>query len=105
MNTYKKLSNGEWGVLCEERPAPGDEVVVTKKNGGTRAEKIRNTQPGRDKSTAGKWICAIETVSGGVCANCGSNRANRVSRTDSSGLTGMVCQACSRETRDCLSFG
>lgn len=100
MNIYTKLQTGEWGVLCDSRPAVGDVVTVTKRDRTTRRETITQVWTRGDK-----FACAIVTERGGACANCGRHSNHRQRRTDSSGLTGDVCDACARLARYELSFG
>jgi hypothetical protein len=41
MNNYAKLTDGTWGVRCDDDDVePGDTVTVTKKNGATKHEVI-----------------------------------------------------------------
>lgn len=100
MNTYTKLQNGDWGVLCDARPAVGDVVTVTKKDKTTKTEIIAQVF-----ARGNKFACAIQTNAGGPCANCGRHANHRTKRYDSSGLEGMVCDRCNRESKYELSFG
>ncbi len=40
MTTYTKLRDESWGLRVEGRPAPGQKVTVTKKNGEQKTETI-----------------------------------------------------------------
>lgn len=98
--TYTKLSTGDWGVLCDERPSVGDVVAVTKRDKTTKNETIaqvftRGTQ----------FACAIQTEHGGACANCDRYSNHRQTRVDSSGLDGLCCERCARLATYELSFG
>ena len=54
--TYKKLSNGDWGVRAEGVVKAGEFVTVTKKSGSTKQEKIQHVL----WTGNGVSICAIE---------------------------------------------
>jgi len=100
MNTYTKLSTGDWGVLCETRPAVGDVVTVAKRDRSTKQETIAQV------FTRGeKFACAVVTAQGGPCANCGRHSNHRQKRYDSSGIDGMCCEPCARLAKYELSFG
>ena len=56
MATYKRLSNGDWGVRVEGTVRPGEFVTVRTKSGTTKREKIQHVLSTND----GVSICAIE---------------------------------------------
>lgn len=98
--TYTKLSNGDWGVLCDERPNVGDLIVVTKKNGDTKTETIAQVWMRGDK-----FACAVLTDQGGPCAQCGRYSNKRSTRYDMSGISGLCCEQCAKLSKYDLSFG
>jgi hypothetical protein len=58
MNTYRKLLDGSWGVVCDDPPPPpGSQVIVTRRDGSTTTETLgekvasfRSKLDGRDKT-------------------------------------------------------
>lgn len=99
MNTYTKLSNGDWGVLCDSRPSVGDVVTVTKRDKTTRRETIAQVFTRGDK-----FVCAVVTAHGGKCANCDRYSNHLQRRYDSSGIPGDCCDRCARLPKYELSF-
>lgn len=70
--TYKKLKNGGWGIIVEGSPKEGDKLTVTKKDGSTKAEIVKDILWAGD----GKSICSIVPTertydSRRRCAECG----------------------------------
>jgi hypothetical protein len=98
--TYTKLSNGDWGVLCDTRPNVGDAVTVTKRDKSTKRETIAQVW-----TRGEKFACAITTEHGGECANCNRHSNHRTKRYDTNGIEGMVCDRCSSLPKYELSFG
>lgn len=55
-NTYAKLQNGDWGVrVAGPKPAEGDALTVTKKDGSSKKEVIGRVL----WSGAGVYLCTI----------------------------------------------
>lgn len=100
MNTWTKLSTGEWGVLCDSRPNIGDTLTVTAKGGKTSTVTVS-----RVYTRGEKFVCEIVRSTGGNCAQCGRHASDLTTRCDSSGLLGGCCQNCARMGKYELSFG
>lgn len=62
--TYANLKSGNWGVrVIGETPRPGQNVTVTKKDGGTKTEVIAQVLWQGD----GVALCSIKQRSGCGC--------------------------------------
>lgn len=56
--TYTRLRSGGWGVRVEgDRPAPGAEIAVLKKNGAMRREKVATVVWSDDQQ--GLHLCTL----------------------------------------------
>ena len=53
--SYSKLKSGEWGIRSTKEIKAGDKVTVTKKDGETRVETVKNIVWSGD----GVWIAGV----------------------------------------------
>lgn len=76
MATYAKLKDGSWGVKVEGAAIVGQSIIVTKKSGETKSEKVSRILWTDGKTT----LCAItQSANGhssgsrpGKCSECGT---------------------------------
>jgi hypothetical protein len=99
MNTWAKLSTGEWGVLTNSRPAVGDTLTVSAKGGKTSTVTVARVYTRRDK-----FVCEIVRSTGGNCAQCGRHATDLTTRYDMSGIAGKCCPTCASLSRYDLIF-
>jgi hypothetical protein len=103
MNTYTKLSNGNWGLRIQSgqtRIQSGDSIVVTKKSGETKNEKV-----GKIVWTGnGVTLATIAPLPAryGSYSTIGERTRERMDRT---GWTGCSCGSIEGHPRpsDCAS--
>lgn len=94
--TYTKLKSGEWGIrVTDKKVSKGDSIVVTKKDGQTKTEVVKQVV----WSGNGITLCAIETAQAARTIRnygSGSSRGRR---------TGCSCGNIDGEWResDCFS--